>query len=92
MTLALGLTKEGQITGISFTELTETAGLGMKAAEPAFRDQFAGKSGALTLVKGAASGEQEISAITGASVTSNAVISAVNAGMDLYETVLKGGN
>jgi len=92
VTLALGLTKEGQITGISFTELNETAGLGMKAAEPAFRDQFAGKSGQLTLVKGAASGEQEISAITGASVTSNAVISAVNAGLDLYETVLKGGN
>ena len=47
---------------------------------------------ALTLVKGNASGEQEISAITGASVTSGAVISAVNAGLDLYETTLKGGN
>ena len=92
VSLALGLTADGKITGISFTELNETAGLGMKAAEPAFRDQFAGKSGKLTLVKGDASGEQEISAITGASVTSNAVISAVNAGLDLYETVLKGGN
>ena len=64
----------------------------MKADEPAFKDQFAGKSGQLALVKGAASGAQEISAITGASVTSNAVISAVNAGMDFYGKVLKGGN
>ncbi len=92
VSMAMGLTADGKITGISFTELNETAGLGMKASEPAFRDQFTGKSGSLTLVKGGASGEQEIGAITGASVTSNAVINAVNAGLDLYGTVLKGGN
>ena len=92
VTMALGLTADGKISGISFTELSETAGLGMRADEPAFKDQFTGKGGQLTLVKGDASGEQEISAITGASVTSGAVISAVNAGLDLYETTLKGGN
>ena len=92
VTMALGLSADGAITGISFTELNETAGLGMRADEPAFKEQFNGKSGQLTLVKGDASGEQEVSAITGASVTSGAVISAVNAGRDLYETTLKGGN
>ena len=90
--MALGLTPEGGITGINFTTLTETAGLGMKADEPAFRDQFTGKSGKLTLVKGEASAENEISAITGASVTSGAVLRAVNAGLSFYEDVLKGGN
>ena len=63
----------------------------MKATEPEFRDQFSGKSGTLTLVKGATSADDEISAITGASVTSNAVINAVNAGLEFYDTVLKGG-
>ena len=92
VTMALGLTADGKISGISFTELNETAGLGMRADEPAFKDQFIDRSGQLTLVKGDASGGQEISAITGASVTSGAVISAVNAGLDLYETTLKGGN
>ena len=92
VTIALGLSADGTITGISFTELSETAGLGMRADEPAFKDQFTGKSGQLTLVKGDASGEQEISAITGASVTSGAVIGAINAGLDFYETTLKGGN
>ena len=91
VTLALGLTADGSITGISFTELNETAGLGMRADEPAFKEQFAGKSGTLNLVKGDA-GDGEISAITGASVTSNAVINAVNEGLSFYETVLKGGN
>ncbi len=92
VTMALGLTADGKISGISFTELNETAGLGMRADEPAFKDQFIDRSGQLTLVKGDTSGAQEISAITGASVTSGAVISAVNAGLDLYETTLKGGN
>ena len=44
------------------------------------------------LVKGAATAENEISAITGASITSNAVTDAVNAGLSFYETALKGGN
>ena len=90
--MAMGLTTEGEIISISFTELNETAGLGMKAAEPDFRDQFGGKSGFLKLVKGATAAEDEISAISGASVTSNAVINAVNAGLEFYSTVLKGGN
>ena len=92
ITFALGLTTGGEITGISFTQIAETAGLGMKATEPDFKDQFNGKSGSLTLVKGAATAENEISAITGASITSNAVTDAVNAGLSFYETVLKGGN
>jgi len=92
VTMAIGLTKDGKITGLAFTELSETAGLGMKADEPEFKSQFTGKGGKLSLVKGAASGEQEISAITGASVTSNAVVGGVNAGLNFYETVLKGGN
>ena len=92
VTIALGLSADGAITGLSFTELNETAGLGMRADEPAFKEQFTGKSGNLALVKGDASGGQEISAITGASVTSGAVIGAVNAGLELYETTLKGGN
>jgi len=92
ITMALGLDPEGKIVGINFTEINETAGLGMKAQEPDFKDQFPGKSGSITLVKGATSAENEISAITGASVTSGAVTSAVNAGLSFYETTLKGGN
>ena len=76
---------------ISFTELNETAGLGMRANEDSFKDQFPGKSGSVSLVKGDA-GENEISALTGATITSTAVTNALNAGLDFYDTVLKGGN
>ena len=91
VTMALGLTPDGKVSKIAFTELNETAGLGMRADEDAFKDQFPGKSGSVSLVKGDA-GEDQISAITGATVTSTAVTNALNAGLDFYETVLKGGN
>ena len=91
VTMALGLTPDGEVKKISFTELNETAGLGMRANEDSFKDQFPGKSGSVSLVKGDA-GENEISALTGATITSTAVTNALNAGLNFYETVLKGGN
>lgn len=86
VTMALGLTPDGAIRKISFTELNETAGLGMRADEDAFKDQFVGKSGSITY------GEDGVEAMSGATVTSTAVKNAVNAGLNFYETVLKGGN
>jgi RnfABCDGE-type electron transport complex G subunit len=86
VTMALGLTAEGAVNRISFTELNETAGLGMRADEDSFKDQFAGKSGSVNY------GEDGVEAMSGATVTSTAVRNAVNAGLDFYETVLKGGN
>ena len=86
VTMALGLTPDGAVRKISFTELNETAGLGMRANEDSFKDQFAGKTGSVTY------GEDGIEAMSGATVTSTAVRNAVNAGLNFYETVLKGGN
>ena len=37
-------------------------------------------------------GEDGVEAMSGATVTSTAVKNAINAGLDFYETVLKGGN
>ncbi len=87
--MTMGLAPDGSIQKIAFTEIHETQGLGMKATEDGFRNQFDGKGGTLKLGDG---GEQGISAITGATVTSNAVVSAVNYGLKFYETVTKGGN
>ena len=86
VTMALGLTPEGEVRKIAFTELNETAGLGMRADEESFKSQFAGKSGSV------AYGEDGVEAMSGATVTSTAVKNAVNAGLNFYETVLKGGN
>lgn len=80
--LSVGITSEGEITGIGFLTLEETAGLGMKAKEPAFKDQFAGKNAEqLVLTKSGASADNEIDAISGATITSTAVTNAVNAAL-----------
>ena len=84
--MALGLTPEGAVKKISFTELNETAGLGMRADEDSFKDQFVGKSGSITY------GQDGVEAMSGATVTSTAVKNALNAGLSFYETTLKGGN
>lgn len=86
VTMALGLTPDGAVNKIAFTELNETAGLGMRANEDSFKDQFVGRSGSV------AYGTDGLEAMSGATVTSTAVKNAVNAGLNFYETVMKGGN
>lgn len=67
-------------TGISFLSISETAGLGMNAQNPEFKDQFIGKStGELTVTKSGNPGDTEINAMSGATITSTAVTNAVDA-------------
>ena len=42
ITLSVGISADGTVTGIAFTELNETPGLGSLCGEPAFKDQFLG--------------------------------------------------
>ena len=94
ITLAVGISPDGTVNGISFTELHESAGMGMRADEPAFKDQFAGRSvDAFVLNKAGGSTEPEqIDSVSGASVTSGAVVNAVNAALDFFHNTVKGGN
>ena len=78
--MTLGVNKNGAITALSVDSQSETAGLGAKADDPAFLSQYAGKNGSLSVVKGEA-GDNQISAITGATVTSRAVTAGVLAAM-----------
>ena len=78
ITMMVGISG-GQVTGISVISHTETPGLGAVAAAQnakgeAFRGQFAGQSGTLAV------GDQ-IDAMSGATITSNAVVTGVNAAL-----------
>lgn len=88
--LIVGISKDGKITGINIGSMKETPGLGTKAAEPKFKDQFNGKptTSELNVVKGSASGEDQIQAISGATITSKAVTDGVNAAMNVYNSSL----
>ena len=57
-------------------------GLGMRANTDAFKGQFQGRQAEVfSVTKGGASSENEIDALSGATITSNAVTGAVNAGI-----------
>lgn len=79
---SMGVSLDGTVNGISFLSISETAGLGMKADTEEFRSQFAQKQvEAFTYTKNGASEEDEIDAISGATITTSAVTDAVNAGL-----------
>ena len=79
---AMGVQSDGTLNGISFLSISETAGLGMKAKEDAFRKQFEGKkTDQIVYTKNGAKADNEIDALSGATITTNAVTNGVNAGL-----------
>ena len=68
---------------VSVISYNETPGLGSKAADHSFLDQFVGKSGVLAVKK-------DIDAVAGATVSSKAVTEGVNSALAVGE-ILSGG-
>ena len=86
----VGVDTAGRITGLRVASaaegLRETPGLGLKALEPRFQDQFRGRTAAdLRLEKDGGT----LDAITAATITSRAVTEGVRAGMEKYAGYLK---
>lgn len=87
--VVIGVDSDLKVTGISFPEtLPETAGLGQRALEPAFYEQFAGKGMNLSVKKGGGAGESEIDAISGATMTSTAVVNSTNAATEFVKNYI----
>lgn len=77
---AIGVTNKKEVTGIKFLKISETAGLGMEATKSEFIDQFIGKMvSEFELHKGDASEFYQVDAVSGATITSTAVVDAINA-------------
>lgn len=93
LTLAVGVQSDGTLNGISFTDLHESAGMGMLCGEDKFKSQFAGvKVDSFVLLKsGGASADNEIDSVSGASISSGAVVNAVNAALDFWNANVKEG-
>ena len=88
---SMGIQKDGTMNGISILSISETAGLGMKA-DPVLKPQYAGKKvPSFTVTKLGSTSDSEIDAISGATITSNALTNGVNAGFYFYQTALGGG-
>ena len=86
----VGITKDGNVKAINILNHSETPGLGAKSTEPEFYEQFNDRSDLpLRVAKGSA-GDGEILAISGATITSTAVTTGVNAAVEYWNRNLKG--
>ena len=89
--LSVGIATDGTVKGVEMLSISETAGLGMKADEAEFKDQYKDKNVENFIVtKTGEDGDNMIDAISGATITSNAVTNAVNSALVYYQNELGG--
>ena len=87
-----GVTIDEVVTGLRVGSHNETPGLGAKAKDAQFYDQFTGKSSTsqIGVSKTAASGN-DIQSITGATISSVAISNGANASIDAFNWILENG-
>ena len=89
---AMGVQDDGTLNGISILSISETAGLGMRATTDDFKNQFKDKNvEKFTYTKTGATSDDEIDALSGATITTNAMTNGVNAGLAAFRYE-KGGS
>ncbi len=88
----VAINNEGMQTGIKILSQSETPGVGAKIELPEFQEKFKDKSTEeeLKVVKTASSKENEIEGITGATISSNAVVAGINEAVNFYKSAIKG--
>lgn len=91
ISLMVGVGVDGTVQGVSILSINETAGLGMNAENPEFLEQFLGKSGTIGVQKNGSS-DTEIQALTGATITSEAMADGVNQALFVCEQLGGGVN
>ena len=90
LTAMVGVDNSGAITGMQVTAHGDTSGLGTKAHAASYLEQYVG----VTELAGAdyISADPAVSAVTGATVSSNAMYQAANAALQQYQAVQGGAN
>ena len=86
ISFSMGIRNDGTFNGISIFSISETAGLGMRADE-VLKPQFADKK--FTYTKTGAVSDDQIDAISSATITTSAVTNTVNAGLYYFQTALQ---
>ena len=93
ISFSVGIQNDGTLNGYSITAISETPGLGVLVQEEPFYSQFQGKAEeSYSVVKSAPAADNEIQAVTGATISSRAITNGVNACLVYFREALQGGN
>lgn len=89
--VTIGISSENKVTGVKIGSNSETPGLGSKTANGDFTGQYQDKdiTKDFTVVKRSAAADNEIQAVSGATVSSTAVTKAVQASARLGSKLLR---
>ena len=82
MTMMIGISKSGEVAGVSIVEQRETPGLGSKIEDEDFIGQFKNKK-----VSDPVEVKDDINAITAATISSKAATKAVRDALDAFEEI-----
>lgn len=78
----VGINLDSTISQIKIMSMSETPGLGAKAADTAYTDQYRYLAKGISVIKNAPATDNSVVAISGATRTSKAVTKAVNAALE----------
>ncbi len=88
----VGFKADGTISGLSILSISETAGLGGNASSDEFLNQFKNKKvEEFVVTKSGAKTDNEIDAISGATITTNAMVKGTNAAIVVFNFLEKTG-
>ncbi len=87
----VGIKADGSVNAVELLQINDTPGLGMNAKNPEFLKQFENKTAGISVNKNTPA-ENEIQALTGATITSNAVTGAVNTALENFAAVTGGAD
>lgn len=93
MSVMVGITSDLKVKRVAVGDNQETPGLGSKAGDESFLDQYRGKAATkvIKIVKRSPEADNEIQAVSGATITSNAVNEAVNEAARAASAILSEG-
>ena len=84
LTEMIGIDNKGALTGVKVTDHADTPGLGTKAHAPDYLKQYKGLT---ELTSTAAKGDANVTYVTGATISSNAVHYGVYCALDQYKAM-----
>ncbi|MDD2215925.1 MAG: FMN-binding protein [Eubacteriales bacterium] len=82
MVVMIGVNNQGEIQGVKITNHSETPGLGTKAMTSDHLSQYIGNT---DITNTGEAGKANVDAVTGATVSSNAIFRAVETALEQYE-------
>lgn len=92
ITMIVGIDPAGAVTKVAIVSMSETSGIGTKTNDEGFLGQYSGHASEITASTKTTIAENEIKAITGATVSSKAVTNGVNIALKTVALLQEGGN